>query len=490
MGPGGDCAECRRNGLGVQTKLMINEPGDKYEQQADRIADQVMRMPEPGIQHQVDPAEEEETIQAKPLAQRRAANQTTPISEPFTIKDVLSSPGQAMDAATREFMESRFGHDFSQVRLHTDAKAAVSAKGINARAYTVGHDVVFGAGQYNTSTDAGRHLLAHELAHTIQQGRGAAERVQREIYIGGRIFGPDETWRENLVKKHGEEGLQIYYKMNKPGVQYDYFDKELLLTEIQLRVEAIKRMRSNEIDWKCCGYRDADNPNYYLDSAFWEPTSKKSDTMPHAPPLSRGSYQPDFRLKKGVQPSEAIEAVFKSGARTTLECRSMMVAIQYYAMLKAYGEDKFNTMFGVDNLIVGRYMDPADPSKPRHPLAEYKMMVPVEVAVPRGDEAANLIPGDWVYFKNHPDYPRGAGDWSGEWSMYMGNGMFSGFGLRQELTFEDETIIQFAYTYEEVKEQLLKEYLKVAPSGVTATRNDIPGIETSTGMTRVLRPNP
>jgi hypothetical protein len=118
------------------------------------------------------------------------------------------------------------------------------------------------------------------------------------------------------------------------------------------------------------------------------------------------------------------------------------------------------------------------------------LLIPVEVSVPGGDETANLLPGDWVYFRNHPGYPNDAGDWKGEWAIYMGNRVFSGFGLREEFEVEDVKVTQFAFAYEELKQQLLEEYLKVAPPGTTATREDIPGIVTSRGMTRVLRPNP
>ena len=72
----------------------------------------------------------------------------------------------------------------------------------------------------------------------------------------------------------------------------------------------------------------------------------------------------------------------------------------------------------------------------------------------------------------------------------MGNRVFSGFGLREEFEVEDVKVTQFSFAYEELKQQLLEEYLKVAPPGTTATREDIPGIVTSRGMTRVLRPNP
>jgi Domain of unknown function (DUF4157) len=91
-------------------------------------------------------------------------------SVPPIVHEVLRSPGQPLDAATRAFLEPRFGHDFSEVRVHTDAKASKSVRAVNARAYTVGNDIVFGDGQFNPKTYAGQELVAHELAHVAQQG--------------------------------------------------------------------------------------------------------------------------------------------------------------------------------------------------------------------------------------------------------------------------------------------------------------------------------
>lgn len=85
------------------------------------------------------------------------------------VSRVLASPGQPLDQAARVEMESRFGHDFSRVRVHTDARAAESVRAVDALAYTVGRDVVFAAGQYMPETGPGRGLLAHELAHVVQQ---------------------------------------------------------------------------------------------------------------------------------------------------------------------------------------------------------------------------------------------------------------------------------------------------------------------------------
>ncbi len=101
----------------------------------------------------------------------RSVIEAAEVSEaPPIVQEVLRFPGQPLDAAARSFMESRFGHDFGRVRLHADAKAAESAQAVNALAYTVGRDIVFGTGQYAPGTTRGRALLAHELAHTIQQG--------------------------------------------------------------------------------------------------------------------------------------------------------------------------------------------------------------------------------------------------------------------------------------------------------------------------------
>src|SRR5262249_50057552 len=112
--------------------------------------------------------------------QRRTASQAEPTELPSIVHDVLRSPGQPLDANTRAFMEPRFGHDFSSVRVHTDAKAAESARVVNALAYTVGRDVVFGAGQYALGMRDGQRLLAHELTHVVQQRHGQSGGLQKQ----------------------------------------------------------------------------------------------------------------------------------------------------------------------------------------------------------------------------------------------------------------------------------------------------------------------
>jgi len=93
------------------------------------------------------------------------------------VQRALSSESHSLNATSRNLMESRFGHDFSHVRVHHGRESAASAKDVGALAYTVGADVVFGAGQYAPETDAGRHLLAHELAHVVQQGAAPGQSI-------------------------------------------------------------------------------------------------------------------------------------------------------------------------------------------------------------------------------------------------------------------------------------------------------------------------
>ena len=93
---------------------------------------------------------------------------------PASVDQALASPGRPLEPALRQDMEQRFGHDFSRVRVHSGAAAEQSAQDVNAKAYTVGHNIVFGAGQFAPGTHEGRRLIAHELAHVVQQS-GADE---------------------------------------------------------------------------------------------------------------------------------------------------------------------------------------------------------------------------------------------------------------------------------------------------------------------------
>jgi hypothetical protein len=114
---------------------------------------------------------------------QRAAIDPSPVHQvPPIVHEVLRSPGQSLDVSTRALMETRFGHDFSGVRVHIDAESAESARAVNALAYTVGQDMVFETGQYAPGTREGQRLLAHELTHVMQQGEDSC--IQAKLQIG------------------------------------------------------------------------------------------------------------------------------------------------------------------------------------------------------------------------------------------------------------------------------------------------------------------
>jgi Domain of unknown function (DUF4157) len=123
----------------------------------------------------------------KKKPQRRAVA-PGPAASPPIVHEVLRSPGRPLDPEARAFFEPRFHHDFSKVRVHTDEKAARSARDVHALAYTVGSSVVFAAGQYLPSTQAGQRLLAHELAHVIQQSESSQAIATNSIAMD---FAPD-----------------------------------------------------------------------------------------------------------------------------------------------------------------------------------------------------------------------------------------------------------------------------------------------------------
>lgn len=151
--------------------------------------------------------------------QRKPADQAA-VPVPPIVNEVLNSPGRPLDSDTRSYMEPRFGHHFDHVRVHTDARAAGSARAVNALAYTVGSDVVFGAGQYAPSTDAGRRLIAHELTHTIQQGAADGTRLAASPAsspMATRCEAEAERTAANVIE--GRTAASVMPGASTPGLQ-------------------------------------------------------------------------------------------------------------------------------------------------------------------------------------------------------------------------------------------------------------------------------
>ncbi len=209
--------------LPIQAKLVVGSVNDPLESEADRIADEILRTPSPDLSIPPAPLQinrrysrrnvEGSPLQPDSLEQPRMRDGATSM-----IERALRSPGRPLDPATRAYFEPRFGQEFSNVRVHSDAAAGESARQLNALAYTVGSDVVFGSGGYSPGTEVGRHLLAHELTHVVQQSAATAEVVQRQVPENGppaehkRVTRAEDIdlatsyWEEELRKEADSKG--------------------------------------------------------------------------------------------------------------------------------------------------------------------------------------------------------------------------------------------------------------------------------------------
>jgi hypothetical protein len=160
----------------LQAKLTVGPVDDPLEREADRVAERVMRMPDPDrtlaigpvrLSRQCAACDEEDRLMRRTGPGVNAGPDA--VVAPDLVHNVLAGPGQPIDRASRDFFEPRIGRDLSAVRVHLGAAAATSARAVGAHAYTVGSRIVFAAGAYAPESEVGKRLLAHELAHVVQQ---------------------------------------------------------------------------------------------------------------------------------------------------------------------------------------------------------------------------------------------------------------------------------------------------------------------------------
>lgn len=199
-----------------------------------------------------------------PLQRANLARDKKPSTAPALVHDLLQRQipgGQPLDETTRRFMQTRLGHDFSRVRVHTNAQAAASAQAVNARAYTVGRDVVFAAGQYMPTTLAGQRLLAHELTHVVQQRSAAvapgvelaigapaspaereAEQVATQVTQGQPATPGMSTAGATLQRDNGEDSEEEEFQLHWPGPPRPSFQLQLD-PEIEAQMAAIRIMQ-------------------------------------------------------------------------------------------------------------------------------------------------------------------------------------------------------------------------------------------------------
>ena len=187
---GGGCPRCK-NSHNLQTKLQFNQPGDKYEREANLIAQRFMRMPVPQNTEQV-------------LEQ--------PINDSTTA--MFGGRGRQLPGSVRTYFEPRFGYDFGHVRVHTGAEVDETAHQLNARAFTIGRDIAFGDGQYNPHTSVGKNLLGHELTHVVQQTGGLSPLINHRSMpriarapLDLRRLDLELFWTDPLTQNRGEIGF-------------------------------------------------------------------------------------------------------------------------------------------------------------------------------------------------------------------------------------------------------------------------------------------
>jgi hypothetical protein len=229
----------------IQAKLTVSQPGDVHEREADRVANAVMRMPAADVreipvvsstmsiskvQRMCSKCDEEIATGPATQVQRREHAASAPLVEPSTAANIqsLRGGGQALPEATRAFFEPRFGADFSEVRIHTGPRAAEAAKSISAKAFTLGHDIAFGKGQYSPQSSEGQKLLAHELTHTIQQtGPGV---ILSKIGDGHDLTSP---------RFAGDEDLEAAFDDKKDSIRFGHRGAKVTKLQIALTDSAI-----------------------------------------------------------------------------------------------------------------------------------------------------------------------------------------------------------------------------------------------------------
>ncbi|MGW8251739.1 MAG: eCIS core domain-containing protein [Anaerolineales bacterium] len=217
-------------------------------------------------------------LQRSPLSRMMRNDREDGQYAPPIVHEVLRSPGQPLDRETRQFMEPRFGHDFSLVRVHTDTKASDSAQAVNAHAYTSGSDIVFNRGQYRPAIGAGKWLLSHELTHVIQQSSASSidgplavsttdDAYEREAgRAADQIMTEDTVNRPQITPVRSQVSRQIQRYSFGSGTGPDFGGGRRFVEvpdEQRARVEAalgiVSRVVNNPRDYPAC-------PRFFTDN--------------------------------------------------------------------------------------------------------------------------------------------------------------------------------------------------------------------------------
>ena len=299
----------------IQAKLATSNPSDPEEREADRVADHIMRAsegqvfgaPRPNIISGQDTCDERR--QEPPTIHRQAAGTAAPKVVPRIVGEDLHTGGHPLDTASRVYFERRFGQDFTDVRVHTGGEAARSARAINARAYATCNHIVFDAGQYAPESPTGRHLIAHELTHVVQQQKTYHSRsalIQRApldaepvgpigVPYKGQLFTADpiqlRSLLERLVAERGQSETEtIAYGLlgitfeEKIALQLRGIDPGLLSAVQTALKPVLQKLQQDRADYLDKFQEDAANATLALLEASMKELQKEELKYTDTPP--------------------------------------------------------------------------------------------------------------------------------------------------------------------------------------------------------------
>lgn len=285
---GGLCLACqRKQDTGTRSRLEAVNADDIHEREADRVADQI-----------VSAQTTSEAKTAIPRIQRFTGhpNAHTDV-EGAGVDRALADPGRPLEPAIRQEMEHHFSHDFSRLRVYTGPGAAASARDMDAKAYAIGRNIVFGEGQFATNTREGRHLLAHELTHVVQQQGGNAG-VQREPAA-------DSRWKQDIqaakyrgqlmakrIRTHTKLSKEARAKINRELAYFEGAAKDAYIHEIRpvlasvVEIEMPEESAAHEAEKEAPGI----SCDVGQDALTYESHPEKDRCLPDADPEFRKDY--------------------------------------------------------------------------------------------------------------------------------------------------------------------------------------------------------
>lgn len=369
---GGECDACRSKKLpALQRKIRIGSSDDPLEREADSIAEQVMN------------GRASAPISSA-LAVQRSSTEPAPSPEgvPGAVRQAVSGVGTPLTPDVRRDMEERFGRDFSAVRIHTGSAADSSAEEIDAKAYTLGHHLVFANQQFRPESLEGRRLLAHELTHVVQQtgaGSEPAKTPQRKVILKGAEMSSKERQTFLKGKKWASKrrATEVIEDMAGADDKFDFKDEAELETEIVKRVSTVQHMIESQTSsgTKEKGVRSGFGYPFtgesvlygprvnYAARDFWEPgppdgyalrtDKKKNETLIKSPRRERckvygdqcSSYSFKLTDKGKADPYHAIAYLFSqqpAHKRSLIHCDYLVSVVNFMSFADSIKESEFN----------------------------------------------------------------------------------------------------------------------------------------------------